>query len=161
MLCLRCSSEVDDVPQQLDSHLRDLLGATAATLLATPRPRGLLSPSPGTLFGALFEALVTLSVRVYAEPLGATVSHLRTKNGDHEVDLIVTRPDGRCVGLEVKSSPQVGPAEVKHLRWLKNQLGDDLLDAVVLTTGGAAYRRGDDGIGVVPAALLGAGVGAR
>jgi len=44
---------------------------------------------------------------------------------------------------------------VKHLRWLRDKLGDDeLLDAIVITTGTHAYRR-SDGIGVIPAALLG------
>ncbi len=36
----------------------------------------------------------------------------------------------------------------------KSRAGDDLLDAVVVTTGTEAYRR-KDGIAVVPAALLG------
>jgi len=42
----------------------------------------------------------------------------------------------------------------RHLRWLADTLGDDLLDAIVLTTGPTAYRRRDD-IAVVPLALLG------
>ena len=45
--------------------------------------------------------------------------------------------------------------DVKHLLWLREQIGDDLLDAVVIHTGPQAYRR-KDGIAVVPAALLGA-----
>lgn len=85
----------------------------------------------------------------------ATVHHLRTRNGDHEVDLIVERDDGRVVAMEVKLSPSVGEADVKHLRWLRERLGDQLLDSVVITTGRHAYRR-VDGIAVVPAALLGA-----
>jgi uncharacterized protein len=43
---------------------------------------------------------------------------------------------------------------VRHLLWLQKELGDDLADAVVVTTGQMAYRR-PDGIAVVPAALLG------
>jgi hypothetical protein len=43
---------------------------------------------------------------------------------------------------------------VAHLRWLRDRIGDDLLDAAVVTTGAEAYRR-SDGIAVVPAALLG------
>ena len=42
-----------------------------------------------------------------------------------------------------------------HLRWLRDRLGDDLLDAVVVTSGRYAYRRPEDGVAVVPAALLG------
>ena len=37
---------------------------------------------------------------------------------------------------------------------LRRELGDELADAIVVTTGPTAYRRAD-GIGVVPAALLG------
>jgi len=49
----------------------------------------------------------------------------------------------------------VSDDDVKHLRWLRGKLGRDLLDAVVITTGPSAYRR-QDGIAVVPLALLGA-----
>lgn len=108
----------------------------------------------GVLLGQLFESLVTLDVRVYAQAAEAAVRHLRTKNGDHEVDLIVERADHRVVAIEVKLSPVVTDEDVRHLRWLKSQIGDDLLDAVVISTGGEAYRR-TDGIAVVPAALLG------
>jgi hypothetical protein len=48
----------------------------------------------------------------------------------------------------------VDDADVRHLLWLRDRVGDDLLDAVVITTGDEAYRR-PDGVAVVPAALLG------
>lgn len=142
-------------------HLADpaiaahLLGLTPSTLLTTPRLGAPSVPQPGTIFGALFESLVTLSVRVYAEICDATVTHLRTKNGDHEVDLILTRQDGKALAIEVKSAPDVGAKDVAHLRWLQEELGDDLLDAVVVTTGNSAYRRSSDNIAVIPAVLLG------
>jgi len=44
--------------------------------------------------------------------------------------------------------------DTAHLRWLADRIGDELLDAIVISTGAEAYRRAD-GIGVVPAALLG------
>ncbi|MBO6574466.1 MAG: ATP-binding protein [Rhodothermales bacterium] len=112
-------------------------------------------PRDGTLLGHLFESLVTQSVRVYAQQAEARVWHLRTKGGRREIDLIVERRDQRVVALEVKLGGTVDDSDVKHLTWLKEQLGDDLLDAVVVNTGPAAYRR-PDGIAVVPAALLGA-----
>jgi hypothetical protein len=64
------------------------------------------------------------------------------------------RADQRVVAIEVKLAVTVADADVRHLRWLADQLGGDLVDAVVLTTGREAYRR-PDGIGVVPLALLG------
>lgn len=111
-------------------------------------------PRDGTFLGALFESLAAMSVRVYAQAAEAETSHFRTHRGDHEVDLIVERRDGRVVALETKLAATVGKNDVKHLLWLQAQLGADLLDTVVLTTGPEAYRRAD-GIAVVPAALLG------
>ncbi len=111
-------------------------------------------PRDGTLLGHLFESLVTLCVRVYAQDAEATVGHLRTKGGRHEVDLVVERGDHRVVAVQVKLGGTISDHDVRHLRWLQERLGDDLLDALVVTTGRKAYRRGD-GIGVVPAALLG------
>ena len=98
--------------------------------------------------------LVTLSVQTYAGAANARVSHLRTHRGDHEVDLIITRDDGRMVALEVRLAAVAGDEDVRHLQWLRERIGDDLLDAAVITTGPAAYRRAD-GIAVIPAALLG------
>ena len=84
-----------------------------------------------------------------------SVSHLRTRAGEQEIDLIVERCDGRVVALEVKLSATVSDHDTRHLHWLKDRIGDDLLDAAVVTTGSEAYRR-PDGIGVIPAALLAA-----
>ena len=93
-------------------------------------------------------------MRVYAQATRARVSHLRTRNGDHEVDLIVERRDGRVLAIEVKLAAVPSDRDVRHLHWLAKQIGSDLLDAVVVTSGPYAYRR-PDGIAVVPAALLG------
>ncbi|MGH3303887.1 MAG: ATP-binding protein, partial [Streptosporangiaceae bacterium] len=139
-------------------HLADpalgarLLRADAAALFSG-RPAG---PGPlpgGTLLGKLFESLVTQSVRVYAQAAEAQVSHLRTRRGDHEIDLIIER-DGGVLAVEVKLGQVPDDRDVRHLRWLDAQLGSRLLDSVVITTGPAAYRR-PDGMAVVPAALLG------
>jgi uncharacterized protein len=110
-------------------------------------------PRDGTLLGALFESLVTLCVRVYAQRIEAQVAHLRTRAGEREIDLIVERGQA-IVAIEVKLGAVVDDRDVKHLLWLRDQLGDQLADAVVVTTGSEAYRR-KDGIAVVPAALLG------
>lgn len=127
-----------------------LLGATADGLLAGRSAWG----GDGPLLGALFESLVTLSVRVYAQASNARVSHLRTHGGEHEVDLIVERADGGIVALEAKLASTVDDADLRHIRWLAERVGPRLVDAAVITTGREAYRR-PDGIGVIPAALLG------
>lgn len=130
-----------------------LLNVSAEVLLSgqdagPPMPRG------GTLLGALFESLVALNLRVYAQAAEAQVGHLRSHRGDREVDFVVTGPDSRSVAVEVKLSATVDDGDVRHLLWLRDQLGPDLVDAVVVTTGEYAYRR-KDGVAVVPLALLG------
>jgi uncharacterized protein len=70
------------------------------------------------------------------------------------VDFIVEGDDG-VVAFEVKLSGSVNNDDVKHLIWLRERLGLDLLAAVVINTGPTAYRR-EDGVAVVPLALLGA-----
>ncbi len=131
-----------------------LLGVDAGALLSGD-PVGPSIPRDAPFLGALFESLVTLSVRVYAQAVEAgRVAHLRTRGGEHEVDLILDRGDGRIVAFEVKLARSVDDEDVRHLRWLAERIGDDLLDAALVTTGPEAYRR-PDGIAVVPAALLG------
>jgi predicted AAA+ superfamily ATPase len=92
-----------------------LLRADAGTLLDDTVP-GALSLRQGPLLGALFESLVTLSVRVYAQAAEAGVHHLRTRDGDHEIDLIVQRDDQRVLALEVKLAVDVRSRLHGHLQ---------------------------------------------
>lgn len=107
----------------------------------------------GHAFGNLFESLVTLCLRVYAQHNEASVTHFRDRNGEHEVDLIVSSPDGSIVAVEVKLAGTVDDRDVRHLKWLRERMGDRVRDAIVINTGPMAYRR-PDGIGVVPLACL-------
>jgi hypothetical protein len=129
-----------------------LVGIDKAGLLRGEGSRA--SAVTGTWLGALFESLVTQSVRVYASAVAARVGHLRTKNGDHEIDVIVEGENRSCVAIEAKLSNAVNDHDVKHLNWLHQQIGDRLVDRIVLYTGRFAYRR-PDGVAVVPLALLG------
>ena len=139
-------------------HLVD--PAIAARLVGIDKP-GLLrgeghpvSAATGTWLGALFESLVTQSVRVYAGAATARVGHLRTKNGDHEIDLIVESDNRSCIAIEAKLSSTVDDRDVRHLNWLHREIGDRLVDRIVVYTGRLAYRR-PDGVAIVPLALLG------
>ncbi len=62
-----------------------LLGLTASSLL---------SSTGAHLAGPLFESLATLGIRTMAQAAEAAVGHLRTRAGEHEVDLIVEGFDG-------------------------------------------------------------------
>ncbi|MFM8707214.1 MAG: ATP-binding protein, partial [Planctomycetia bacterium] len=138
-------------------HLADpalaarLLGATPTSLLEGESAE---RPGKGPLVGNLFESLVAMSVRVYAQAAEARVGHLRTFGGEREIDLIVERPDGRVLAIEAKLGGTVDDEDVKHLRWIRRELGDDIIDMAVVTTGPRAYRR-PDGVAVIPLALLG------
>lgn len=112
-----------------------------------------VGPQAGTILGHLFESLVTLCVRVPAQAAEAQVCHLRTRNGDHEIDLILVRDDGRAVAIEVKLSTTITDRDIKNLHWLADRLGDRLLDTIIINTGPHAYRR-RDGMGIVPLGLL-------
>jgi len=57
------------------------------------------------------------------------------------------------VAIEVKLSATPDRNDSRHLEWLADRIGPDLLDAAIVTTGKEAYRRAD-GIAVIPAALL-------
>ena len=128
-----------------------LLGATSAGLLAGLENRAMAHE--GGQLGPLFQSLVMVSVRVYAQSAEARVFHLRTHGGEHEVDLIMQGVDGRIVALEIKLAASVSDRDVRHLRWPSERLGPRLADTAAITTGPYAFRR-RDGIGIIPAALL-------
>jgi predicted AAA+ superfamily ATPase len=115
--------------------------------------RKLATPVAADKAGKLFESLVTLTVRVIAAAHGATVGHLRSQDGRQEIDLIVEGDEGQVIAIEVKLSPDFKDSEVRHLKWLREKMPDDV-DLMVITTGETAYRR-RDGIAEVSLALLG------
>jgi predicted AAA+ superfamily ATPase len=152
-------NQLNRLSQPPKHHLADpalavrMLGLDAEALIGGSEA-GPALPRDGTLLGHLFESLVTLSVRVYAQAAEARVRHLRLQGGRREIDLIVERPDQRVVAIEVKLRGHVVDSDVQDLLWLREQIGPDLLDAIVVNTGPRAYRR-KDGIAVVPATLIG------
>jgi len=129
-----------------------LLGATELSLIDDSLPGAV--PRKGSLLGVLFESLAAMTVRVFAEVARARVFHLRTRNGEHEIDLIVERSDHSVLAIEVKLSSAIDRHDTKHLIWLEGQLGDRLVDKVLINTGPYAHRL-PDGTAVVPLGLLG------
>jgi predicted AAA+ superfamily ATPase len=151
-------SRLKRIAQAPKHHLVDpalaarLVGADAAGLV---RGEGTGGQHPdGTFLGALFESLATQTVRALAELAEASVFHLRDQNAEREIDLRVQRPDHRLLAIEVKLATAIRPKDVRNLNWLEEQLGDRVLDKVVVNTGDRAFRR-PDGVAVIPLALLG------
>ncbi|MDR1043038.1 MAG: DUF4143 domain-containing protein [Clostridiales Family XIII bacterium] len=118
---------------------------------STPKTR--FDEKYGSITGRLFESLMHLSLNVYASINGARLAYLKTRNADREIDFIVQR-ESKIVAVEVKMTQVVDEKDVKNLLWLNANLGGNLTDAAIVTTGPVAYRM-PCGIAVVPAALLG------
>jgi len=142
-------------------HLVD--PAIAASLVRTGKDALLrgdgtrIGAGTGTWLGALFESLAVQSIRTYGDVFGATSGHLRTKargqTPGREVDIILEGEDMQVIPIEVKLASTVDDRDVRHLNWLEKELGDRVVDKVIVTTGEYAYRR-PDGVVVVPLALL-------
>jgi predicted AAA+ superfamily ATPase len=69
--------------------------------------------------------------------------HLRDRNGEHEIDIVVELGHNRVVAIEVKAHSAPDGRAAKHLRWLRDKLGDGFLAGVVLHTGPFTYQLDD------------------
>jgi hypothetical protein len=101
--------------------------------------QGLVAPealAASHAFGPLAEAFVVQEVR---RQLGwshtrAGAWHFRTATG-REVDLVLERSDGRIVGIEVKASSNLHPADAAGLAALADAAGERFVRGVVMYTG--------------------------
>lgn len=76
---------------------------------------------------------------------GARLHHFRDRDGP-EVDLILERPDGRIVAIEVKAAISPGIGAFRWLTWLRDRLdriGNDFVHGFVLHTGPNRLSFGD------------------
>ncbi|WP_297721840.1 ATP-binding protein [uncultured Mobiluncus sp.] len=103
----------------------------------------------------LFEALAVLTLRVAGQVHGLRAYHLRTQNGDHEIDLLLRGAGKRTLAFEVKLKTDITSDDCRHLLWLRDKLDTQLRSCAVISAGAEAYTR-RDGIHVIPLALLGA-----
>jgi hypothetical protein len=107
------------------------------------RADGLGSPV-SQLTGPMLETFVTMELikqRGWAERQ-PTIRHWRDRNGA-EIDLIVEDDSGLVAGVEVKASSTVTSADVKHLRYLQDTLGQAFAAGIVLYLGERAVPLGD------------------
>lgn len=110
---------------------------------------------PETL-GLLFESLAIRDLRIYAQAMGASVSHYREAKGV-EADAIIETRDGRWAALEVK----LGQRDIDHGAASLLRVASHVDPArhgppaflAVLTGWGYAYRR-PDGVFVIPVGTL-------
>ena len=79
--------------------------------------------------------------------------HVRDANGRHEVDILMELGDGRVIGIEVKADSAPGPDAARHLRWLRDAIGNRFALGLVLHTGPRPFRL-DESIAALPICSL-------
>jgi len=149
-LGLRSSSKLRKSPKRIlaDPSLAiAAMGATPATLKADL-----------FTFGFVFESLCLRDLLVYADTIGASVSHYRD-DSNLEADAIITLRDGRWGAIEIKlGTRQVDDAATNLLRLAtKIEAGGHprpAMLAVIVGVGGVAQTR-PDGVHVIPVDILG------
>lgn len=118
-----------------------LAGSVRAEIENTPN--GILRD--GDLLGRVLDTFVTAQLRpeLALSTERPHLHHLRTKGGEHEIDLLLELGGYRIVAIEIKAAAAPGAAAAKHLSWLRDSLGDRFLAGVVLHTGPRVYSLGE------------------
>lgn len=99
----------------------------------------------GNLLGRLLDTFVVAHIRAQLS-LAETrprLYHLREQQGRHEIDLVGELAGRQLVGIEVKADAAPDRDAVRHMSWLRDQLGDRFAAGVLLHTGQRAYPLGD------------------
>ena len=146
---IRSSRNLRSIPHR---HLVDPSLAAAALGRDTD---GLLKDLNYT--GLLFESMVVRDLRVLAQPLNGTVKYFHTD--DHEIDIVIDRPDGSWAAIEVKlgGDERIDEGAASLLAAVasidQDKAGAPAFTAVVTASGRFAYKR-DDGVFVIPLTTL-------
>ncbi len=98
----------------------------------------------GALAGQLLESFIVMELLRLGELCDPQVSlsHYRDKQ-QHEVDLILERPDGDIVGIEIKASASPAISDFSGLRYLREKLGAQFRRGILLHTGSTTLPFGD------------------
>ena len=126
-------------------HIADS-GLAARLLRLPPDKLARLDPTSLQQFGHLLETFVVGEALKQASWMQHRphVGHWRTHDGA-EVDLVIEDGrDGSVVGIEVKASTRVHPADRRGLRKLRDTLGERFSAGVVFHTGPHCVRYADD-----------------
>lgn len=107
-----------------------------------------------TFLGQLFESLVYQSLAVYCDINDATLSHLRIRGGEKEIDFIIQK-EGVLIAVEVKSKLSISDKDVANLNWFEKKIGEEYdVIKLVISVGTHSYQR-EDGVIICPLSLLG------
>lgn len=109
----------------------------------------------GNVLGRLIETFVLMQLRGRAVPVQPPAAALplspvrRSARGRPLVEMGYRK----LIGIEVKATGAAKSHHARHLSWLRDQVGDDLIAGVVLHTGPYTYRL-DDRIIAAPIASI-------
>lgn len=103
--------------------------------------------------GALFETFVATELERQASWSSEPLSFWHYREEAREVDVIVERPSGEIVGIEVKASATVRAEDFRGLVHLRKRLGGQLVTGVVLYTGAQTLPFGE-GLWALPLSAL-------
>ena len=108
--------------------------------------------------GAFLESFVVAELIRQATSIdeALTFAHFRDRSGV-EVDIIIERPDGGVVAIEVKSARTVNHHDARGLTFLRDRLGERFQCGILFRTGPLTARLGDR-VWAVPVASLWDGV---
>lgn len=109
----------------------------------------------GDLLGRLLDTLVTAQLRPEVELLQprARLHHLRTDAGRQEIDLVIDLGGGRVIAVEIKAGTAPSARDARHLRWLRDELGDGFVRGILFHSGPQPFEL-DERIWAVPISAL-------
>lgn len=114
-------------------------------------PRRLLTDDG--LAGSLFETFVATELERQAAWAPEPLTFWHYREGEREVDVIVERPSGEIVGVEVKAGATVRPRDFAGLVRIRERVGDRLAAGVVVYAGERTLPFGDN-LWAVPLSAL-------
>ncbi len=109
----------------------------------------------GDILGRLLDTFVVAQLRAQTvvSSTRPRLFHLRAEQGRHEIDVVAELGGGRIVAIETKATSAPAEADTRHLRWLREQLGDRFAGGVILHTGPSTYEL-ESGIVAAPISTL-------
>jgi uncharacterized protein len=128
-----------------DSGLATALCGTSADALGKPE---------SSISGAFLESFVVgeIARQLTWSETEASLFHWRDRDGA-EVDIVLERPSGEIVGIEVKAAFDVDASDARGLRALRDRLGATFVSGIVLHCGDRVQRL-DDRIVAIPVSGL-------
>lgn len=149
------------LPAWWSSHLTRLVALEKRYIIDSGLVAALLGLTPEAVYsstewiGRLLDTWVAQQIRpeTALSDRQPRLHHLRTKGGQHEIDLVVEFGGNTLAGIEIKATSAPHQDDAKHLRWLRDEVGERFRIGVVLHTGPHTYQL-DDRIVAAPISTL-------